>query len=390
MKNGKKLLLIVHYSLLLSVFLTACENPWIEKILEPKTVTFNSNGGSPVSSQNLIKGEKVQRPTDPYRDSDIFLGWFEDDKTFEIEWSFLTIPTKDLTLYAHWEEITITKADGAQVDTPTVTSMRGQMTITVISPTGTLSNGQSIEYAKSETPIVPTTAIWQTDTVFSELEYGKTYYIFARSKENDSYKAGTPQVSIAIKLEPITTVAQLKEFLDSQPPNNNTTPYKVVMEIDNANLLTNIAQIISDSGKYVYLDLSGSNITTIQNNAFYQCSGLTSVTIPDSVTSIGESAFSQCTSLASVTIPNTVNSIEEYAFFDCSSLASVTIGSGVTGIGKGAFEGTGLISVTFESGTTALNSDTFYGLGDLSNKYFGGGAGTYTRAENGDVWTKKT
>ena len=66
--------------------------------------------------------------------------------------------------------------------------------------------------------------------------------------------------------------------------------------------------------------------------AFDGCSGLTSVTIPNSVKSIGDYAFSGCSGLTSVTIPNSVTSIGDYAFYDCSGLTSVTIGSGVKNI----------------------------------------------------------
>ena len=73
--------------------------------------------------------------------------------------------------------------------------------------------------------------------------------------------------------------------------------------------------------------------------AFYGCSGLTSITIPNSVTSIGNYAFSTCSGLTSVTIPNSVTSIGDYAFRDCSGLTSVTIGNSVTSIGDSTFEG---------------------------------------------------
>ena len=65
------------------------------------------------------------------------------------------------------------------------------------------------------------------------------------------------------------------------------------------------------------------SVTTIGNNAFYNCSSLTSVTIPDSVTTIGERAFEYCSSLISVTIPDSVTTIGGYAFRECSSLTSV-------------------------------------------------------------------
>ena len=81
------------------------------------------------------------------------------------------------------------------------------------------------------------------------------------------------------------------------------------------------------------------SVTSIGYRAFYGCSGLTSVTIPNSVTSIGEEAFRGCTSLTSVTIPNSVTSIGNYAFDCCTSLTSITIGNSVTSIGYRAFSG---------------------------------------------------
>ena len=72
--------------------------------------------------------------------------------------------------------------------------------------------------------------------------------------------------------------------------------------------------------------------TTIGDDAFYNCTGLTSVTIPNSVTSIGEYAFSECSALTSVTIPDSVTSIGEGAFYDCSGLKSIEIPNSVTSI----------------------------------------------------------
>ena len=80
-------------------------------------------------------------------------------------------------------------------------------------------------------------------------------------------------------------------------------------------------------------------VTRIGEDAFYGCSGLTSVTIPDSVTSIGDIAFSGCSGLTFVTIPDGVTSIGDNAFSDCTGLTSITIPDSTTSIGSAAFYG---------------------------------------------------
>jgi len=80
-----------------------------------------------------------------------------------------------------------------------------------------------------------------------------------------------------------------------------------------------------------------NSVTTIGIQAFDGCSGLINVTIPECVTTIGRNAFCGCSGLTSVTIPNSVTSIGNNAFADCSGLTSVTIGNGVTNIGGNAF-----------------------------------------------------
>jgi len=82
-------------------------------------------------------------------------------------------------------------------------------------------------------------------------------------------------------------------------------------------------------------------VTTIAGNAFSECGGITSVSIPNSMTLIGHAAFYGCSALTAVTIPNSVTSIGASAFNRCSKLTSVTIPGSVTSIGNFAFYGCG-------------------------------------------------
>jgi hypothetical protein len=110
-------------------------------------------------------------------------------------------------------------------------------------------------------------------------------------------------------------------------------------------------------------------VTSIGQEAFFGCTGLTSVDIPDSVASIGHYAFGYCTGLTSVVIPDSVESIGDFVFEGCTGLTSVTFATG-SAISSGNFS-----SVSFP--------------GDLQANYLSGGAGTYTRPSGGYTWTKQ-
>ena len=113
-----------------------------------------------------------------------------------------------------------------------------------------------------------------------------------------------------------------------------------------------------------------TGLTSIGSYAFYRCSSLTSIVIPEGVTSIGSYAFDGCSSLTSIVIPEGVTSIGTGAFGYCSSLTSIVISEGVTSIGELAFYFcSSLTSIVIPEGVTSIGTGAFAYCSRLSVFY---------------------
>ncbi|HBN06405.1 MAG TPA: hypothetical protein DD434_11560 [Bacteroidales bacterium] len=103
-----------------------------------------------------------------------------------------------------------------------------------------------------------------------------------------------------------------------------------------------------------------NSVIEIGNYAFYHCIGLESVNIPNSVRYISDAAFENCTVLESIIIPNSVTSIGAKAFYSCRSLTSIAIPNGVKAVYPFTFEHCDMLSsVTFPDSITAIYFNAF-------------------------------
>ncbi len=219
--------------------------------------------------------------------------------------------------------------------------------------------------------------------------------------------------TFVVERNTISPMAALEFIKPAQPtPANNeiwytngstteaTTPYKT--NVFGANIVSNTY----DAAKECWVIKFDGKVTTIGREAFYKCSSLKSITIPDSVTTIVEYAFYDCSSLTSVTIPDSLIWIGgEGAFYGCSSLTSVyisdisawcnisfadlssnplsngcnlylnnelvtdlTIPDSVTTVGWWAFSGcSSLTSVTIPDSVTTIGNSAFWGCDSLTS-----------------------
>jgi hypothetical protein len=211
--------------------------------------------------------------------------------------------------------ITITRAGGGGGGTtPTIRAL----TITTASlPNGTVETA----YSQTVTATGTTPITWSIDSgsLPAGLNIASATGVISGTpttagtspftvKATNAAGNATKLFSIVIDIPTFTSIAEFKTWLDAQPANTAATAYKVKLNVSdlagNSDTPGSAGYALRSWGKCVSLDLSGSTITYIEDDAFYSCHYLTSVTIPNSVTSIGYRAFFYYPRLTSVTIPN--------------------------------------------------------------------------------------
>ena len=128
---------------------------------------------------------------------------------------------------------------------------------------------------------------------------------------------------------------------------NSDNPYLVLWDGSD---ITTSTYTVNENCKIIYYE------------AFEDCSGLTSITLPSSLTSIGGSAFSYCSGLTSITLPSSLTSIGDYAFRYCTGLTEVDLSqcTSLASIGDSAFNGChGLTSITIPERVTSIGDWAF-------------------------------
>ena len=306
----------------------------------------------------------------------VFTGWYVEDTKLSVELIYtFKMPAEDLICTATWEveekltyltfssdestcNITGVKSKNiTQVNLPDyVTSIEG----------GAFSGCSSLE--SLTLPFVGGSVKTASDKY--QYPFG---YIFGESGYTGGIKTTQYYYGDSLSLT-TNSIYYIPETLKSVAITGGNILRGAFYECSSLTSIT-IPVSVSSIGQSAFSGCSGldnikipDNVLSIEASAFRSCSSLTNIKIPDSVLSIDMSAFDGCSALKSITIGNGLKTIANYAFRNCSSLTNLIIPDNVTSIGEGAFyECTSLIGLTIGKGITTIDSEAFYKCTSLTS-----------------------
>ncbi len=296
------------------------------------TITFDSNGGSEVASITIEVGAPITLPANPTKSGYIFSGWYIDSALIEGFDEDAAQVIENITLYAKWNidqnACEHNYSDWAIVQEPTciVEGLKAKVCTICGLVQEEAITALGHDFAKE----------WTVDQEPTCIEDGGKSHHCSRCEE----------------VADVTVIDALgHKYIDheAQGQTSSSAGFAAYQTCANCDWSTHreysvgLVYTLSDDNTYYIVSDVGAcddaNITIphevdaipvkeIGKEAFFECSFLVNITIPDGVTSIGDNAFWGCSSMTSITIPDSVTSIGNGIFSYCSSLTSITIPNG--------------------------------------------------------------
>ena len=286
----KNVSFIFFFLIILIPMMVSCPNPIMVEILGIKRIDFNSNGGTPVSGQQVWKNERITRPADPSKSGYNFSGWYEDNGSFNKLWDFNNYPSSDMTLYARWEggsPTIIITANPVSTSVVEGTSVTLSVTAVIVPSGGSLTYQWFSNTANSNLSGTPITSETNSNfTVPNTLGIG-TYYYFCEvsSSKADTVRSAAAEVTVVqypvtVTVSSVTTsYANLATALASI-----TTAGNYIVEIAShtsppasftGNALRTVTFVPFNTSSQVQLEGNGSLVTVVSGVALTLGNGIT-------------------------------------------------------------------------------------------------------------------
>ena len=380
----KRIITALALILLLSVGLCACGGGSEDEVYY--TVSFDSDGGTPVESQRVKAGERAIIPEKPLKSGYTFQSWLLDG----VAYSFNEGVTKDITLVASYKsELTyaslIDRWDGEENTagtrieysvyieaggTGTAKITKGGEALSYDVVVGVNNGVVSLSFPGTSFPSLSLTLndgrLVGTGIEGGELSLSRkatttvTYHHFGGGESIERYAGGEGFRAIPCPLptglsldgwytEDGRLLAEGDDVSGVRDVYANTYTTGLLFDGDTVTGYEGEATEITIPTRF-----GGVSVTTVGRGAF-ENTDITSLNIPVGITEIGERAFFGCDALGSLRLPKGITHIGDYAFYDCISIPEINIPDSVERIGFAAF-GSTLGSVELDSGDTAVFS----------------------------------
>ena len=280
---------------------------------------------------------------------------------------------------------------------------------TVIIPHSVYSiNNESFEYCSSLNSItIPNGVISIGEDAFNGCNSLKSIIIPETIENIDSYafwnNKGLESITILsnkVKLNyQIFDCSNLKEIIINEDNPNYCSVNGILYNKEKTELIKcpkknsdicilDTAQVI---GRYAFFGCSElsniiipNSVTSIEAFAFGSCNGLTSIDIPNSVTHIREGAFYNCKNLTSINLPFGISSIPYEMIESCSNIESIHIPDNVSTIYGGAFNGCqNLTSIYIPKRTVYIGDEAFTDCSSLKDVYYSGNQSDWNKMSKG-------
>lgn len=360
------LLILLLLALAASVFGAACGGG------TKYTVTFETNGGSPVASQTLAPGADIVVPNDPVKEYFTFDGWYG-DQALTSEYRFGKMPSADITLYAGWigdktSTIRFDSDGGSAVDD--IVALSGTVIEQPDDPvkTGYVFDGwyngdQRYTFGKMPEQNLVLTAKWTAsrEYAFVTLVLDGDVYETVPVRRNQTLAVPALSLPAGVNVGAwCTDETYNDEYLFGSMVTADFTLYAVTysegLSIEDGVVVgyTGASSVVIPA----YYD--GQAVTAIGADAFFGNQTIESVRLPETVTVIGKGAFYNCSYLTEINLSDQIVSIGSYAFYSCVRLRNAGTMGGLTEVAEGVFDGCkDLRSVTFSASLRSVGAYAF-------------------------------
>ncbi len=351
------------------------------------TVTFESNGGTPIESRVLTEGAAIERPADPTKALFTFAGWYGDE-IFTEEFDFSQkMPAHDVTIYARWtsqrsSRIVFDSMGGSYVE-PSVGLVGSALTAPTapvkegyqfggwyLDPDPDAETGRPFYFVTYPEENVTVYALWLDDPAYAYIEYIGNGRAMGRVpvKLGESFAApdffhdGGRDLNVVLDgwyLKADLTGAKYEFGTATASATLYASYYSEGMTFaDGSGTVTGYTG--SDATVFVPNRHGGAEVHLIGERAFAENDAIVSVELPSTVIGVGNSAFYRCRYLDNINLTRRVSSLGSYAFFGCARLTSYGDITGASAIPEGLFLGCEkLPAVTLPQSVTFIGAQAF-------------------------------